>query len=135
MPIYEIEQYELHTPHIGWKRRTKPTPSHDSSMEKRTSSTIRWNTSRWPTITGCLWTRTGLGGQLRNLGIAVGDDIIPSDSDHHESGVMDHGNCDKEQAMATYEIEQFELYIQGYLIEADNEADAIARFLRGEGKQ
>ena len=37
--------------------------------------------------------------------------------------------------MPTYEIEQFELYVQGYLVEADNEADAIARFFHGEGKQ
>ena len=37
--------------------------------------------------------------------------------------------------MATYAIEQFELYVQGYLVEADSEADAIARFFRGEGKQ
>ena len=48
---------------------------------------------------------------------------------------MTHGNNDEEQAMATYAIEQFELYVQGYLVEADSEADAIARFLRGEGKQ
>jgi len=37
--------------------------------------------------------------------------------------------------MATYAIEQFELYVQGYLVEADSEADAIARFFCGEGKQ
>jgi len=48
---------------------------------------------------------------------------------------MTHGNNDEEQAMATYAIEQFELYVQGHLIEGDSEADAIARFFRGEGKQ
>jgi hypothetical protein len=37
--------------------------------------------------------------------------------------------------MPLYEIEQIELYTQGYLIKADSEADAIARFFRGEGKQ
>jgi hypothetical protein len=37
--------------------------------------------------------------------------------------------------MPLYEIEQVELYTQGYLIEADSEADAIARFFHGEGKQ
>jgi hypothetical protein len=37
--------------------------------------------------------------------------------------------------MPTYAIEQFELYVQGYLVEADSEADAIARFFRGDGKQ
>lgn len=36
--------------------------------------------------------------------------------------------------MPTYAIEQFELYVQGYLVEANNEADAIARFFRGDGK-
>jgi hypothetical protein len=48
---------------------------------------------------------------------------------------MDHGNSDEERAMPIYEIEQFELYVQGHLVEADNEGDAIARFFRGEGKQ
>jgi hypothetical protein len=37
--------------------------------------------------------------------------------------------------MPLYEIEQIELYVQGYLVEADSEADAIARFFRGEGRQ
>ncbi len=45
---------------------------------------------------------------------------------------MDLGKSDEEQAMATYAIEQFALYVQGYLVEADSEADAIARFFRGE---
>ena len=49
--------------------------------------------------------------------------------------MRDHGNSDEEQVMPTYAIEQFELYVQGYLVEADSEADAIARFFRGEGKQ
>ena len=37
--------------------------------------------------------------------------------------------------MPLYEIEQIELYTQGYLVKADSEADAIASFLRGEGEQ
>ena len=37
--------------------------------------------------------------------------------------------------MPRYEIEQYELYAQGYLVEAADEADAIALFFRGEGKQ
>ena len=37
--------------------------------------------------------------------------------------------------MPTYAIEQFELYVQGYLVETDNEADALERFFRGEGRQ
>ena len=37
--------------------------------------------------------------------------------------------------MPLYEIEQLELYAQGYLVEAVDEADAIARFFGGEGKQ
>jgi hypothetical protein len=37
--------------------------------------------------------------------------------------------------MATYAIEQYELYVQGYLVEADSEADALERFFRGDGKQ
>lgn len=37
--------------------------------------------------------------------------------------------------MPTFEIIQIELYTQGYLVIADNEADAIARFFRGDCKQ
>ena len=37
--------------------------------------------------------------------------------------------------MPLYEIEQLELYAQGYLVEAVDEADAIARFFGGEGRQ
>ena len=37
--------------------------------------------------------------------------------------------------MPVFEIEQYELYVQGYLVEADSEADAIARFFQGEGNQ
>ena len=37
--------------------------------------------------------------------------------------------------MPTYEIVQIELYTQGYLVRADSEADAIARFFRGDCKK
>ena len=37
--------------------------------------------------------------------------------------------------MPLYEIEQLELYAQGYLVRADSEADALERFFHGEGKQ
>ena len=37
--------------------------------------------------------------------------------------------------MPTFEIVQIELYAQGHLVKADSEADAIARFFGGEGKQ
>ena len=37
--------------------------------------------------------------------------------------------------MPTFEIEQIELYAQGYLVRADSEADAIARFFRGDCEQ
>jgi hypothetical protein len=37
--------------------------------------------------------------------------------------------------MPLYEIEQYELYTQGYLVRAGSEADALERFFRGEGKQ
>jgi DNA-binding Lrp family transcriptional regulator len=37
--------------------------------------------------------------------------------------------------MPLYAIEQFEIYVQGYLVEADSEADALERFFRGEGTQ
>jgi hypothetical protein len=37
--------------------------------------------------------------------------------------------------MPLYEIEQIELYTQGYLVSGDSEADAIARFFRGDCKQ
>jgi hypothetical protein len=36
--------------------------------------------------------------------------------------------------MPTYEIEQYELHVMKYRIEADSEADAIARLLVGEGE-
>jgi hypothetical protein len=36
--------------------------------------------------------------------------------------------------MPLYEIEQIELYTQGYLVSGDSEADAIARFFRGDCK-
>jgi hypothetical protein len=35
--------------------------------------------------------------------------------------------------MPSYEIEQYELYVQRHRITANNEADAIARLLMGEG--
>lgn len=37
--------------------------------------------------------------------------------------------------MPTFEIIQIELYTQGYLVRADNEAEAIAHFLRGDCKK
>jgi hypothetical protein len=37
--------------------------------------------------------------------------------------------------MPTFEIVQIELYTQGYLVTADNEAEAIARFFRGDCKK
>ena len=36
--------------------------------------------------------------------------------------------------MPLYEIEQYELHVQQYRIEADSEADAIGRLLMGEGE-
>ena len=35
--------------------------------------------------------------------------------------------------MPTYEIEQYELHVLRYRVEADSEADAIARLFLGEG--
>jgi hypothetical protein len=35
--------------------------------------------------------------------------------------------------MPTYEIEQYELHVQRYRIEANDEADAIAKLFLGEG--
>jgi hypothetical protein len=34
--------------------------------------------------------------------------------------------------MPTYEIEQYELHVQKYRVEADDEADAIAKLFQGE---
>jgi hypothetical protein len=36
--------------------------------------------------------------------------------------------------MATFEIEQYELHVQKYRVEADSEAEAIAKLLDGEAE-
>lgn len=36
--------------------------------------------------------------------------------------------------MPTYEIEQYELHCSKYRVEADSEADAIAKLFKGEGQ-
>ena len=79
MPVYRIEQYEIHFRHTTSQRTMRPTPSPDCSWAKATPSTIVGVHQRRRRYGMPVSENQDLSDQLFDRGTINGhDEIIPS---------------------------------------------------------
>ena len=125
MPVFEIEQYELHVQKYRVKMSPmRPTPSLVCIKARPTQSTIRWSLSRSPRNTECRWTRTE-NWRTNFLNWAS----------QPTTSFRRFGPLKRLSEMPLYEIVQIRALYPRLSGRADSEADALERFFRGEGKQ
>ena len=136
MPIFEIEQYELHTAKYRVEAKNEAQAiarlfNGEADLMDNSLEYIEVADDYGMPVDQ----NRDTGGPTSESGHRVGDDIIPSVRTITKSGVMDHGSSDEEQRCRPMRSIKSSYTPRATWSAADSEADALERFFRGEGKQ